>query len=224
MRLSRLAEDLGLQKSAVHRILRTLCEAGLARQDPDTGLYGPTLRVWELGSAVVAALPVKQAATTVLHELHRTTGETVSLSVLDGDDVVYLDKVTSPRPAGFTTRVGSRIPAPLTVGGRAMLADEDDPAAVLDRVLDRLGPDAFDRDQALRDVARVRRQGYLVGRGRRGRGIVGIAAAVPGRGGRAAAGLTVSAPVARVDAAGREHIVSALLAATAALGDAVGQL
>src|SRR3954464_1620252 len=84
-RLSHLAAELDLQKSSVHRVLRMLVEAGYVTQDPDTDLYRATLKVWELGSAVVNALPIKQAATTVLHELHRRTGETVSLSILDGD-------------------------------------------------------------------------------------------------------------------------------------------
>jgi DNA-binding IclR family transcriptional regulator len=222
VRLSRLATDLGLQKSSMHRVLRSLIELGYASQDPGTELYTATLKVWELGSAVVGALPVKRAASTILHELHRRTGETVSLSVLDGDDVLYLDKLVSPRPAGFTTRVGSRVPAPLTAAGRAMLAYEDDPRAVVERVASAVGADVLDVAKAMADVGRAREVGYVVGHGRRERGIVGIAVAVPGPDGRAAAGLTVSAPTRRVDDAGREDIIDALAIAAAGLGEAVG--
>jgi DNA-binding IclR family transcriptional regulator len=222
VRLSHLAADVGMQKSSAHRVLRSLIELGYATQDPGTDLYTATLKVWELGSAVVGGLPIKRAATTILHELHRRTGETVSLSVLDGDDVLYLDKVVSARPAGFTTRVGSRIPAPMTVAGRAMLAYEDDARTVVERVAAVLEPGAVDVDEVLAAVDRARVEGYVVGRGRPERGIVGIAVAVPGPDGRAAAGLTVSAPVQRLDDAGRAGIVDALLVAAAGLGEALG--
>lgn len=223
VRLSHLAAQLDLQKSSVHRVLRMLMAEGYVAQDPDTELYRPTLKVWELGSAVVGGLPIKQAATTVLQELHRRTGETVSLTILDGDDLLYLDKILSPRPAGFTTRVGSRVPAPMTVGGRAMLAYEDDAPAVIERVARRLGPDVLDVERALADVRRARDVGHLVGEGRRERGIVGIARGVPGPGGKAACGLTVSAPVSRVDETRQAAIVEALLIASTGLEEAIGR-
>jgi DNA-binding IclR family transcriptional regulator len=222
VRLSQLATDLGLQKTSTHRILQELVAAGHATKEADGDRYVATLRVWELGTAVAHALPVKQAATPVLWELHRRTGETVSLTVLDGDDVLYLDKILADRPIGFTTRVGSRVPAPLTVAGRAMLAYVDDPKAVIDRLEARDGV-SLDGRRVLAEIRRARSDGYVVGRGRPERGIVGIGAAVPGRGGRAVAGLTISAASAETDAARQEELVSAVLLAAATLGEAVGQ-
>ncbi len=223
VRVSHLATELDMQKSSVHRVLQTLVDEGWVVQDPQTDLYSATLKLWELGTAVANRVPLKQAATPVLHELHRRTGDTVSLTVRDGDDVLYLDKVLSPRPVGFTTRVGSRVPAPLTVGGRAMLAYEDDAAATVERVAAALPEGALDVARALADIERARTDGYVVGRGRAERGIVGIAAAVPGPGGRAVAGLTVSSPSADTDARRRDQVVEALLAAAATLGEAVGR-
>jgi DNA-binding IclR family transcriptional regulator len=223
LRLSQIATDLDLQKSSTHRVLRQLIDSGYVTQDDERGLYAATLKVWELGSALVGSLPIKQAATTVLQELHRATSETVSLTIRDGDDVLYLDKILAPRPIGFTTRVGSRIPAPLTASGRAMLAYEPDAGAVISRVAARLGPGGLDVDRALADVRRARDDGFLIGRGRVERGIVGIATAVPGPGPRAAAGLTVSAPVQRLDDGRQAAIVEALLVAAAGLGEAIGR-
>ena len=105
-RLSALASDLDLQKSTVHRILGELSALGYVVQDDGTGLYRPTLRTWELGTAVVADVPIKQVASGALLRLHEQTGETVSLVVRSGDDALYLDKIISPRPVRFTTRVG----------------------------------------------------------------------------------------------------------------------
>ncbi len=223
VRLSTLAADLALQKSAVHRVLQTLLEAGFVHQDQESGLYGATLKLWQLGVGVMNALPVKQAATNVLQALHRQTGETVSLSILDGDHVLYLEKIIAPRPMGFTTKVGSRVPAPYTVAGRAMLAYEDDPRPILKRYLGGRKAEADAMDKALADIRQARDEGYLVGEGRVERGIVGMAAAVPGADGRGYAGLTVSAPRHRLTAARQRDFIDALLTATAQLSEALGQ-
>lgn len=222
VRISHLATELGMQKSSIHRVLQTLVELGFAAQDPATSLYAPTLKMWELGSSVVSGLPVKLAASTILPELHQLTGETVSLSIRDGDDVLYLDKITSPRPIGFTTRVGSRVPAPLTVAGRVMLGSDPDAEGVVRRVADRLGEDVLHVDRAMADIRRARRDGYLVGRGRADRGVVGIATAVRGPEGAPAAGITVSTPARRFDRDRQAAIVEALLVAAARLGEAIG--
>lgn len=222
VRLSHLATQLGMQKSSVHRVLQTLTEWGYVTREPTTDLYVATLKTWELGTAVVSGLPVKQAATAVLQELHRRTGETVSLTVLDGDDVLYLDKIIAARPVGFTTRVGSRVAAPLAVVGPAMLAYHDDARGVIERVSARCGPDVLDVDEALDEVRRAREDGYFIGHGHPPRGITATATAVPGPGGRAIAGLTVSAPSSRIDDKKQQEIVDALLLAAATLGESVG--
>ena len=221
-RLSHLAAKLEMQKSSLHRVLQTLIEFGFVTQDADTSLYAPTLKVWELGSSVVSRLPVKQAAAPVLQELHAVTGETVSLSVRDGDDVLYLDKIMSPRPMGFTTRVGSRVPAPMTAAGRAMLAYEPDAKSVVERVAARGDRGVVDVERVLSELEKARRDGYVVGRGRVDRGIVGIATAVLGGRGSAVAGLTVSTPSQRFDRARQKEIVEALRGAASRLGEAIG--
>ena len=223
-RISHLATKLEMQKSSLHRVLQTLIEFGFVAQDAETSLYAPTLKVWELGSAVVSRLPVKQAAAPILQELHELTGETVSLSVRDGDDVLYLDKILSPRPLGFTTRVGSRVPAPMTAAGRAMLAHEPDAEAraLVERVAGRVEGGRVDVEQVLAELGKARRQGYVVGRGRVDRGIVGVATAVLGGRGAALAGLTVSTPSQRFDRARQKEIVEALRGAASRLGEAIG--
>lgn len=221
-RISHLAAKLEMQKSSLHRVLQTLVAFGFAEQDGETSLYSPTLKVWELGSAVVSRLPVKQAAAPVLQELHATTGETVSLSVRDGDDVLYLDKIISPRPIGFTTRVGSRVPAPMTAAGRAMLAYEPDARGVVERVAARRDDASMDVERIVSEIDKARRTGYVVGRGRVDRGIVGIATAVLGSRGSPVAGITVSTPSQRLDRARQKEIVEALLGAASRLGEAIG--
>lgn len=222
-RLSTLATELGLQKSTVHRVLAELIGLGYVERDEATGLYRPTLRTWEIGTAIVADLPIKQVASTALHQLHARTGETVSLMVRSGDDALYLDKLISPRPSRFTTRVGSRVPLPLTAGGKAILANVADGDDVVRRAAER--PDlrgVVDAAQILAEIADARQRGYAVSSARPG--LVGIAAAVVDRGGEPVAALSVSAPTDRVPRAKRSEITESVVAVALTLAESLGRL
>ncbi|CAN5781626.1 IclR family transcriptional regulator [soil metagenome] len=223
MRLSALALRLGLQKSTVHRILAGLIGLGYAQQNADTGCYSATLKLWELGANVITEHPIKRAASGFLQELQRVTGETVSLMIRAGDDVLYLDKMISPRPIRFTTRIGSRVPAPLTAGGKAILAHAADAQAVLERTAAGL------RDRRRLDVAavaaeleQVRQRGYAMASYQPG--VVGFAAPIMTRGTEAAAAISVSAPAERVDEKGRREIIEHLLSTCASMAEQVGRL
>ena len=219
MRLTRLAEAAGLQKSTAHRLLKTWIALGYARQDADSGLYGPTLRMWELGSGVVMDHPVKRAASGFLQALHRETGETVSLLLRDGDDVLYLDKLFAARSIGFSTRPGSRVAAPLTAGGKAMLATDADAEAVVRRAAAR---HPLDVAAVMAELETVRRKGHSVSSG--APGVTSFGGARPARSGPATAAISVSMPAERAAGAGEARIVQALMSACAGLAEAVGPL
>jgi DNA-binding IclR family transcriptional regulator len=218
MRLSDLAAATGLQKSTVHRIVRTLVELGYVAQDPGNSLYRPTLRTWELGMGVIADLPVKRAAAGFLQDLHRSTGETVSLTVLSGDDVLYLDKIFAARPIRFTTRVGSRVPAPFTAGGKAMLAHCPDAAAIAARVAVH---HRLDLDALAAELEEARTRGHALSS--YSPGVISAGAAVLGQGGQPVAALSVSAPEARLTTAKRNAIIESLLDTAARMADANGR-
>jgi DNA-binding IclR family transcriptional regulator len=222
-RLSALAAELGLQKSTVHRILGELTALGYVERDGGTGLYRPTLRTWELGTTVVADLPIKQVASGALHRLHERTGETVSLVVRSGDDALYLDKLVSARPIRFTTRVGSRLPLPLTAGGKALLAASADGEEVLRRVAARRDlAHHLDVDRALEELATIRRRGYAIATGVPG--LVGVAAAVVDRDDEPVAALSVSAPADRLPPSKQPEVVEAVLGTAAHLAESIGRL
>ena len=222
VRLSALADELGLQKSTVHRVLAELVELGYVGQDPASGLYRPTLRTWEIGTAVVADLPIKQVASNTLHDLHRQTGETVSLVVRSGDDALYLDKIISPRPVGFSTRVGSRVPLPATVGGLAILAASDDAPDVLRRLATRTDlRTPIDLDATLRSLDTIARRGYAASSARER--VVGVAAVVVDRSQAPAGALTVSAPSDRMTREQRTTTIDHVVAAAARLGESLGR-
>jgi DNA-binding IclR family transcriptional regulator len=223
VRLADLAADVELQKSTVHRILQTLAAMGYVVQEPSTRRYRATLKAWELGSAALDAHPVKRAAAPFLQELHRLTGETVSMTVMEGDDVLYLDKIISPRPVRFTTRAGSRVAAILTAGGQAMLALEPDARAVVERTAQRLvGVREIDVETVLAALETVRARGYAISRSNPD--VVSIGGAILGEDGRAAGALSVSAPHERTDAEKQAAIIESVRVTCTRMAETLGRL
>jgi DNA-binding IclR family transcriptional regulator len=223
LRLADVALRQGLQKSTTHRTLTTLTALGYVERARVPGCYQATLKLWEIGSGLAAHHPVKRAASEFIRRLHQSTRETVSLLILSGDDVLYLDKLISPRPIRFTSRVGTRAPAVLTAGGKAILAYEPRARAIFERTRAglepqlRLGPETFAR--MLQDV---RRKGYASSSFRSG--VISVAAPIMARDGRAAAAISVSAPLSRTTDAKREQIIEQLLATCAAITERVGHM
>jgi IclR family acetate operon transcriptional repressor len=223
LRLSAIARELGLQKSTVHRMLSLLVALGYAEQVKDTGCYRATLRLWEMGQAVIVEHPVKRAAAAFLQELHRATRESVSLVILAGDDVLYLDKLFSPRPIRFTTRVGSRVPAPLTAGGKAILAHDPDARAIVKRVAASAGhKQSLKLEKLMRELAEVREHGYSSSS--YSPGVLSLAAPVMGHDGQAAAAISISAPASRVNAKKKAEIIEHVLGVSAQIAERVGGL
>ena len=223
LRLSSIAQQLEMQKSTVHRILSTLSQLGYAEQVEPTSCYRATLKLWEVGVGIAAEHPVMRAASPLMAALHRATGETVSLTILSGDDVVYLDKLVSPRPIRFTSRVGSRVPAPLTAGGKAMLAHAPDARAIARRAASRIKDKRrVEIDALMRELEKVRVQGYAISSFRPG--VISIAAPVMARDGRAPAALSVSAPLERVNAKKRSEIIEEVMTACATVAERFGHL
>jgi DNA-binding IclR family transcriptional regulator len=224
LRLAAIAEAVDLKKSTVHRLLKTLMALGYVEQEAETGRYGASLKLWEMGSAVVVEHPVRRAAGSFLQSLHKETGETVSLLVPDGDDVIYLDKLVSPRAVRFSTRPGSRTPAPLTSGGRAMLAHHPEARQIVERVAAKVkGRRGYEVDKIMVELEQTRARGYAISRDNPG--VVSLGCALMAKTGLAAAALSISAPTERLADAGAEaRLVEALMSTCARLTELVGYL
>lgn len=225
VRLTALAKALDLTKSNAHRLVSTLTSLGFVTQEAETGRYLPTLKVWELGSSVIARHPVRRMATPYLQELHRLTGDTVTLTVLAGDEVMYLDRITARRPVRGIAQPGSRAPAPLTASGKAILAHE--PAAL--DIADRLRAHdtrarALDLDTFALDLQTIRKRGYAVDDSGWLEGVISIAAPLIGKDGRAAAAITISSMAERLVPEKRGAHVDALMAVTSRLIQDAGPL
>ena len=175
--VSELARRLGLGKSTVHRMLTTLVAEGLIEQNPRTGGYRLGIVMFELGQAVRVHMDLHAAVGPVLGELRAQTGESSQVGVLDGHEVVYVDRMESAHSLRLFTETGRRVPVHCTSSGKVLLAylPEARRQAVLRAApLDALTPHTItDRSQLAAELDRV--PPARVGRGRqraRGRGRV----------------------------------------------------
>ena len=121
--LAQVVRRTGLPRSSAHRMLERLVQLRWLRRHVRD--YELGMRLVELGSLAVHQDRLHSAAQPFLHELHRATGLVVHLAVLDGSDVVYLEKIAGGLGAAIPTRVGGRQPAHCTAVGKALLAFSD---------------------------------------------------------------------------------------------------
>ena len=195
-----LARAVGLNKSTTHRYVATLAKLGYVQQDPDTKRYSLGPRVVDLGFAAINSMEITRVAGHHLQALSDETGYTVSMAVLDGPEIVYVDRRRSGRASSFAMglhlHVGSRLPAYCTSMGKVLLAFRD-PAelrALLDRTdLARRGPKTITaREQLMVALARVRHTGIAVNDEELAAGLRSVAAPVRDRSGKVVAAVNIA--------------------------------
>lgn len=179
-----LVERTGLPRSTVHRILDQMIK--LRWLAHTSGGYRLGMRALELGGLTADHNEIRDAVSPLLHELSQRTGMVGHLAVLDGRDVVYLDKAGGRFASSLPTRLGGRMPAHATGVGKAMLACLEPniaEAAVRSR-LPRLTPRTICEADALsRELQQIRmRQGVAIDREEAVVGIACVAAPLRGRG------------------------------------------
>ncbi|MEE2855547.1 MAG: IclR family transcriptional regulator [Actinomycetota bacterium] len=192
--LAQIVRRTGLPRSSAHRMLERLVQLRWLRRSGRD--YELGMRLVELGSLAVHQDRLVRAAGPLLGELHRATGLVVHLAVLDGPDVVYLDKVGDSPLAPIPTRVGSRQPAHCTAVGKAILAYRDEDAPVDLRVR-RTKYSIATGSQLAVELSRVRAHGVAFEREESLPGFGCIAAPI-GSPGEAVAAVSVCGPMKRM--------------------------
>lgn len=214
--VSDLARQSGLNPSNVHRTLQTWAHLGFVAQDPLSGQYHCTLRLFEWGCRVADGFDVRRAAREPLARLARQSQETIHLSVLDGAEIVYLEKIDSPQPVRTYSEIGGRALAHCVATGKALLAHAD-PAALdaLPIPLPRPTKHSVASLTALRRQLRTaREEGYAVNREEWRLGVSGLGAPIFDQNGQAIAAAGLTAPTTRLDDT-RIQALGRALAATA---------
>jgi DNA-binding IclR family transcriptional regulator len=201
--VSELARRLGLGKSTVHRLLVTLAEQHLVEQDELTGKYRLGLAIYDLGAAVATGLDLHEAVMPAMEKLRAATGETVQVAVLDGREVVYVERLDSPNTLRLFLAVGRRNWAHSTGSGKCLLAFLS--PTELDAVMDgwvlepRTERTITDPAKLRKDLALTRDRGYSVNRDESEIGVLSIAAPIRDNTDRVRAAMSVAGPTQRMD-------------------------
>lgn len=200
--VSEVSDALSVARSTAHRLLAMLVYHGFVRQDPATKAYaaGPVLA--EISLAALRDFDIRPAARPFIEELVRKTGETVHLVTLTGAQVLFVDCVEGSPALRAGSRVGARLPAHCTAGGKALLAElspEHIRELYPDDELEQLTPRSVGTvAELLARLDETRRHGYALNDGESEQQLRAVAVAVRDLGGLARAGITLSAPAYRL--------------------------
>jgi DNA-binding IclR family transcriptional regulator len=164
--LGELATATGLSKSTVHRLLRAMVERGYVAHDDRGGRYAVGLRLVEVVSVYLNSLELQTEARPYLRELTAELGLTAHLGVLDGTEVIYVERLDVLDGVRLYSQIGFRVPAHSSSLGKCLLAAMS--GAQVERLLGpgpypRFTPRTLTHLDALRaDLVEVRRRGWAI--------------------------------------------------------------
>jgi DNA-binding IclR family transcriptional regulator len=191
--VSELARRLGGQRGTVYQQLQTLIHAGWVRQTSDARYY-LSLRALRVGKAALAQAGLAERLLPALQELADQTGEAAALAVLDGHDVLIIQRIESSRLVRADIRVGSRMPLLTSASGLVLLAQ------VSPEQLAGLRADGVELP-APKVLGEIRQRGYAVQRDEYQPGLSSVAVPVSLGLDEEPLALSMAAPTERFDEA-----------------------
>ena len=198
-----ISRKLEIPKSSASYILRTLETQGYLTRNPETGKYRVGLKVLSLSRGALIGIDVREVALPIMRHLMEKTNLTCHLAILDGPDAVYIEKV---EPQGFIrmdTWVGRRMRVHATSVGKSLVAHS--PRERLEKILAERGMEKrtpktiTTLPRLLKDLEKVREQGYAVDDEENNMGARCVGAPVFNQGGTIEAALGLSGTTNQVN-------------------------
>ncbi|MBU2668080.1 helix-turn-helix domain-containing protein [Actinoplanes bogorensis] len=226
MRLPELSSRTGLSRATVRRCVLTLETLGYVRSDD--GYFELTHKVLEFGYSYMSGQSLSSIARPFLEDLSARTGESTSLTVLSGTEILYIDRVHRKSIIRVDITIGTRFPAIVTSMGRVMLAamggDELDDF-LRDARFEKLTPRTITDEATLRrELDRARESGWALVDQEFEIGLRSIAVPVPNREGTVVGAINVSLRVAErqpIDDERVAELVTELKRTAKELGEAI---
>lgn len=226
--LTELSRYTGLNISTCHHLLATLSKRGFVAKAAGRRSYALGARILHLGQACLRQVDLPHRAQPFIEQINRTTGETVHLCVLQGENAVTMLKREGRHAVRVDTgMVGASDAAHATATGKAMLAwlpEDEIRRIVAARGMTRFTPNTIVEFPALIEELRlVRRNGFAIDREEFQPGVVCIGAAVRNNAGAVVGAISASAPTMRTSdehlTLMREEVMAAARALSAELGE-----
>lgn len=217
--ITEIARRSGLHIATASRLVDELGRFGWLQRDEDRRVR-IGVRMWEVVSRASPTLSLREAAMPVMEDLHAIVGQHIQLGVMEGDEVLFVERLTAPGSVINITRVAGRLPLHASSSGLLLLAYA--PSAQQERILGQplevFTEKTISTPSQLRGaLAEVRRQGYAFLPGHIHPDATGIAVPVKDPAGRVVAALAIVVPN---DADARSRI-AVLQAASAAVSRAM---
>jgi len=201
--LSQIAQQTGMDLSTVQRFTHTLTQLGYLRKDPASRQFELSIKTLDLAYHYIRGSRLVDRAVPVLLQLSKQTEEAVSLTVLDGTEVVFVLRYLSRRMLNTDVIAGTRLPAYCTAPGRAILSRL--PEALVRAIVDRSDLRAHtpatptDPHEVLARIEQARHHGYAAAFDEIYHGDASVAAPILDADGQAIAAVNVAVPLARME-------------------------
>jgi len=223
--ITQLAKSLGVAKSTVYRVATTLVAGGLLEQNPENGRYHLGIGIFRLGSLVRRRMDVPAESRPYLFALRETTGETVHLATLDGEQIIYIYNLESNHAIRMRSDLGVTKPAFCTAEGLVMLAFQ--PTSVVDKIIagglkgrTSKSPIQPRKLRALLEDARTK--GYAIENEFSEEGMRAIAAPIRNNSGEVVAAIGIAGPTQRLSDQVLEAFVPKVVQTAATISERLG--
>jgi IclR family KDG regulon transcriptional repressor len=215
--ITKLAKELGSNKSTVYRFLSDMEKQGIMYQDADTGKYGLGLKLFELGNRVQIQSAFVEKTHPTLIKVSESIKETVHIAILKDNLAYYVDKVESPQGLRISTTIGSNKPLHATSLGKVLLAYSayDFKELVAKKILaDNLptftANTLTDHTKLAEELRHIKQQGYAIDREEFEIGLICVAVPIFNRNNELVASLSAAGPANRFKLEELKNYVSIL--------------
>lgn len=227
-RISELARLLELDRSTTYRLLLSLEKCGLVEKHAKTGEYSLGMAAFEIGNSYLRQMDFIQASKPIMVELAAKVQETVHLAVLSGTEIVYVDKVDSPRALGIISKIGQRGHLHSTALGKVLLAFLSEPE--LSRIMREIKLKSFTANtisskiKLMDELRKIRRKGCAFDFKESEPDVECIAAPIRDHLGNVIAALSISGPQKKINTPNENQFISEVVRAAAFISSKLGHM
>jgi IclR family KDG regulon transcriptional repressor len=225
-KISEVARQLHLDRSATYRILLSLERCGLVEKDEKTGEFSLGMAAFEIGNVYLRQMDFVQISKPFMADLALKGQETVHLAVLSDTEIVYVDKADSPRTLGVMSKIGQRAPAYCTALGKVLLAFQ--PEGERSKIIDKIRFKAYtrrtitSRSRLIKELKEIRGRGYSLDRREYEEGVECIAAPIRNHLGDVIAALSISGPQRKINTPIGRQFVAKVMKAVSMISSKLG--
>ncbi|WP_078553445.1 IclR family transcriptional regulator [Bacillus alkalicellulosilyticus] len=214
LKITEISDRMGLHKSTVHSLLKTLQQHHYIEQNQENGKYRLGLKLFERGNYVIQSMDLRKLASDSLQRLSKESGKTVHLVVLDGREGIYIDKVESATATVLYSRIGRRVPIHSSAVGKALVAFkslEEIEKLIEDYHFKQQTPKTIsNKEEFLKEIELIQKQGYAVDNEENEPGVFCVALPIKDHTGQVIAAISMSTTATRVAEEGLEKPVEML--------------